>query len=146
MAEKAGADGLSKEERDAVKERAKELRAQAKAGKNREAGDKAVRDAIDAMPAEDKAIAEGFYAVVTEVAPELVPKTYYGMPGFANDDGKMVVFMQPAGKFKTRYSTIGFEDRANLDDGDVWPVAFAVRTWTPAITTHFAELVKRAVS
>lgn len=146
MAEKAGADGLSEEERDAVKERAKELRAQAKAGKNREAGDKAVRDAIAALSDDDKAIGEGFYAVVTEIAPELVPKTYYGMPGFANGDGKIVVFMQPAGKFKTRYSTIGFEDRANLDDGDVWPVAFAVRTWTPAVTAHFAELVKRAVS
>ncbi|MDH6181378.1 uncharacterized protein YdhG (YjbR/CyaY superfamily) [Microbacteriaceae bacterium SG_E_30_P1] len=139
-------DGLSEAEREAVKERAKELRAQAKAGKNREAGTKAVREAIDALGDSDKALAEGFFEVVGEVAPDLVPKTYYGMPGFANDAGKIVVFMQPAGKFGTRYSTIGFEDRANLDDGDVWPTAFAVTAWTPAVKKKFADLVTKAVS
>ena len=137
-------EGLSKEEREAVKDRAKELRAEAKAGRNREAGDKAIRDAIAEMEADDKAIAEGFYKVVTEVAPQLMPKTYYGMPAFANGDGKIVTFMQPAGKFKTRYATIGFEDRANLDDGDMWPIGFAVRTWTPAIEQRYAALVAAA--
>ena len=120
MAEKATSEGLSKEERDAVKQRAKELREQEKAGKNREAGLKSVLDAIAALEPEDRVLAEGLHKVVSEVAPELVPKTYYGMPGFANAEGKIVVFIQPAGKFKTRYSTVGFEDRAKLDDGDMW--------------------------
>ena len=145
MAKTEASAGLSEEEREAVKQRAKELREQEKAGKNRAAGDKAVRDAIAEMEPDDRVLAEGLYKVVTEVAPDLVPKTYYGMPGFANGDGKIVVFMQPAHKFKTRYATIGFEDRANLDDGDVWPVAFAVRNWTPAVERKFTELVRTAV-
>lgn len=146
MADKTTADGLTKEERDAVRQRAKELRAQAKAGKSREAGLKAVLEAIAALEPEDKVLAEGLHKVVTEVAPDLVPKTYYGMPGYANDEGKMVVFLQPARKFKTRYATIGFEDRANLDDGDMWPVGFAVRSWTPAVEERVTELVRAAVS
>ena len=144
MAEKT--DGLSQEEREAVKDRAKELRAEAKAGKNRAAGDKAIRDAIAELEGDDKALAEGFYRVVSDVAPQLMPKTYYGMPAFANGEGKVVVFMQPAGKFKTRYSTIGFEDRANLDDGDMWPIGFAVPRWTPAIEARLSELVAAAVA
>lgn len=143
MAEKS--DGLSASEREAVKQRAKELREQEKAGKSREAGTKSVLEAISALPAEDKALAEGFFKVVSESAPDLVPKTYYGMPGFANGEGKMVVFIQPASKFKTRYATIGFEDRAMLDDGDVWPIGFAVRKWTPEVEKKFAALVKTAV-
>ena len=139
-------EGLSQEEREAVKDRAKELRAEAKAGKNREAGDKAIREAIDELSSDDKAIAEGFYKVVTEVAPQLMPKTYYGMPAFANGEGKVVVFMQPAGKFKTRYATIGFEDRATLDDGDMWPIGFAVRSWTPAIERRLSDLIATAVA
>ena len=142
----AKSEGLSADEREAVKQRAKELRDQEKAGKNRAAGEKAVLDAIGALVPEDKALAEGFYKTVSEVAPDLVPKTYYGMPGFANGDGKIVVFMQPAQKFKTRYSTIGFEGPANLDDGDVWPVAFAAHTWTPVVEKKLRELVARAVS
>lgn len=144
MAEKT--EGLSQEEREAVKDRAKELRAEAKAGKNRAAGDKAIREAIAELDGDDKALAEGFYRVVSDVAPQLMPKTYYGMPAFANDEGKVVVFMQPAGKFKTRYATIGFEDRANLDDGDMWPIGFAVRTWTPAIEARLSKLVAAAVT
>lgn len=144
MAEKT--EGLSEFEREAVKDRAKELRAEAKAGKNRAAGEKAIREAIEAMSGDDRAIAEGFYKVVSEVAPQLMPKTYYGMPAFANGDGKVVTFMQPADKFKARYATIGFEDRANLDDGDMWAIGFAVRTWTPAIEQWYSELVASAVS
>ena len=142
----AKSEGLSAEERDAVKQRAKELREQEKAGKSRAAGEKAVLDAIAALEPDDKALAEGLYSAVSEVAPDLVPKTYYGMPGFANGDGKIVVFIQPAHKFRTRYSTIGFEDRANLDDGDLWPSAFAVINWTPEVDKKVRELVKRAVS
>ncbi|TFV80846.1 hypothetical protein E4V99_17180 [Microbacterium sp. dk485] len=145
MAKTDTSDGLSAQEREAVKQRAKELRAQEKAGKNRAAGEKAVLEAIAALEPEDKALAEGLHAVVSEVAPELVPKTYYGMPGYANDEGKIVVFIQPARKFGTRYATIGFEDRAHLDDGDLWPVGFAVRAWTPAVQAKVTELVGAAV-
>ncbi|GAA1061893.1 hypothetical protein [Agromyces bracchium] len=143
MAEKT--EGLSEFEREAVKDRAKELRAEAKAGKNRAAGEKVIREAIDAMEGGDREIGEGFYRVVSEVAPQLVPKTFYGMPAFANGEGKVVVFMQPSVKFKARYSTIGFEDRANLDDGEMWPTSFAVLTWTPAVEARLAELVAAAV-
>jgi len=146
MAEKATSEGLSKEERDAVKQRAKELREQEKAGKNREAGLKSVLDAIAALEPEDRVLAEGLHKVVSEVAPELVPKTYYGMPGFANAEGKIVVFIQPAGKFKTRYSTVGFEDRAKLDDGDMWATSFALVNWTPEVEKKLTALVKAATS
>ncbi|MFD6054202.1 iron chaperone [Agromyces sp. NPDC060279] len=139
------ASGLSAEERAAVKQRAKELREQEKAGKSRAAGEAAVREAIAALEPEDRELAEGLDRVVHEVAPELVPKTYYGMPGYANGEGKIVVFLQPAKKFKTRYATIGFEDRAKLDDGDLWPVGFAVRAWTAAVEREVTELVRRAV-
>ena len=145
MAKTDASGGLSKEERDAVKQRAKELREQEKAGKSRAAGEKAVLEAIAALEPADKVLAEGFYRVVMDVAPALVPKTYYGMPGFANADGKMVVFIQPAKKFGTRYATVGFEDRASLDDGDMWPVGFAVRAWTPPVEQAFIDLVRRAV-
>ncbi len=146
MARSDTTGGLSKEERDAVKQRAKELREQEKAGKNRAAGEKAVLEAIAGLEPGDKELAEGLHSVVTEVAPDLVPKTYYGMPGYANAAGKIVVFIQPAKKFKTRYATIGFEDKAALDEGDLWPVGFAVRTWTPAVQQKVTELVRRAVS
>ena len=145
MAKTESSAGLSEEEREAVKQRAKELREQEKAGKNRAAGEKAVLEAIDQMEPDDKVLAEGLHAVVAEVAPDLVPKTYYGMPGYANSEGKMVVFIQPARKFKTRYATLGFEDKATLDDGDMWSVGFAIRNWTPAVEQKVAELVRKAV-
>jgi len=146
MAKTDTSGGLSEEERDAVKQRAKELREQEKAGKNRAAGEKAVLEAIAQMEADDKLLAEGLHGVVNEVAPDLAPKTYYGMPGYANSDGKMVVFIQPAKKFKTRYATIGFEDTANLDDGDMWPIGFAIRNWTPAVEQKVTELVRKATT
>ena len=146
MAKTDTSGGLSAEERDAVKQRAKELRDQEKAGKNRAAGEKAVLDAIAQMEPDDKVLAEGLHEVVTKVAPDLVPKTYYGMPAYANAEGKIVVFIQAASKFKTRYATIGFEDRAALDDGDLWPIGFAVRSWTPVVEQRVTELVRKAVS
>lgn len=139
-------NGLSEAEREAVKQRAKELRAQEKAGKNRAAGEQAVQEAIDGLDDADRALAEGLRAVVTEVAAHLIPKTYYGMPAWANDEGKVVVFIQPAGKFHTRYATIGFEERARLDDGDMWATGFAVTAWTPAVEKRVRELVAKAVS
>jgi len=145
MAKTDASGGLSKEEREAVKQRAKELRDQEKAGKNRAAGEKAVLDAIALLEPDDKVLAEGLHKVVSDVAPHLVPKTYYGMPGYANDEGKMVLFIQAAKKFNTRYATIGFEDRATLDDGDMWPVAFAIRNWTPSVEQRITELVRKAV-
>jgi uncharacterized protein YdhG (YjbR/CyaY superfamily) len=146
MAGKTSPDGLSQEERDAVKERAKELRAQAKAGKSREAGTKQVLEAIGKLEGTDKALAEGFYKVVSETAPDLVPKTFYGFPAFANSDGKVVMFLQPASKFKTRYATINFDEPSHLDDGDMWPIGFAVLAWTPAVQKRVTDLVKKAVA
>jgi len=104
-----------------------------------------VLEAIAKLEPEDKVLAEGLYKVVSAVAPGLVPKTYYGMPGFADAAGKIVVFIQPSKKFKTRYSTIGFEGTANLDDGDLWATSFAVLTWTPAVEKKITELVRKAV-
>jgi uncharacterized protein YdhG (YjbR/CyaY superfamily) len=136
--------GLSKEERDAVKDRAKELREEAKAGKNREAGEKAVAKAIAGMPESDAAIAGRIHELVTEHAPQLTPKTWYGQPAYANKDGKVILFVQNAAKFKTRYSTLGFSEDAALDDGELWPTSFAVTTLTPAVEKTIAELILRA--
>jgi len=143
---KTASDGLSQEERDAVKQRAKELRDQAKAGKSREAGTKQVLEAIGKLEGTDKKIAEGLHKVVAEAAPDLVPKTFYGFPAYANAAGKVVVFTQPASKFKTRYATINFDEPARLDDGDFWPTGFAVLDWTPAVEKKITELVTTAVS
>ena len=142
MAEKAA--GLSKEERQAVKQRAAELRAQEKAGKSRVAGEQAVREAIAALPDNDRVLAEGIDRIVSEVAPQLVPRTWYGFPSYADDDGKIVVFFKAASKYTTRYSTLGFEEAAQLDDGDLWVTSFAVLALTPDTEKTIAEYVRRA--
>ncbi|MCQ9165852.1 MULTISPECIES: hypothetical protein [unclassified Arthrobacter] len=144
MAEKTA--GLSKEEREAVKQRAAELRAQEKAGKNRAAGEQAVREAIAALPEADRLLAEGIDRIVSEVAPHLVPKTWYGFPSYANDEGKVVVFFKAASKFTSRYATLGFEEAANLDDGDLWVTSFAVLALTPETEKKIAEYVRKAAS
>jgi uncharacterized protein YdhG (YjbR/CyaY superfamily) len=136
---------LSKEERDAVKERAKELREQAKAGKNRAAGEQQVQDAIAKMPELDASIAQRIHNIVAAIAPELSPKTWYGQPAYANAAGKVIAFFQSADKFKTRYSTLGFSEDAALDDGDMWPTSFAVTALTPAVEKAIRELILRAV-
>src|SRR5580698_2825643 len=118
-------DGFSAEERAAMKKRAAELRAEGKKGAKQADGLQAVLDRIAQMAPEDRALAERVHVTVTAAAPGLSPKTWYGMPAYANADGKIVVFFQDAGKFSYRYSTLGFQDAANLDDGDLWPVAFA---------------------
>jgi len=145
MAQKAS-ETLSDIEREAVKQRAKELREQAKAGKNREAGLTQIQEAIDKLDGLDKQIAEAFRELVFDVAPELMPRTFYGFVAFANADGKIVVFYQPASKFKTRYGTISFDDPAHLDDGDVWPVSYAVLAWNAEIEKKFRTLVTTAAS
>src|SRR5450755_1128449 len=143
---KAESDGFSAEERAAMKERAAELRAEGKKGAKRADGLQAVLDRIEQMAPEDRALAERVHVAVTTTAPELSPKTWYGMPAYANADGKVIVFFQNAGKFNYRYSTLGFQDAANLDDGDVWPVSYALKKWSPMVERKVAGLVKAAIS
>jgi uncharacterized protein YdhG (YjbR/CyaY superfamily) len=143
---KTESDGFSAEERAAMKERAAELRAEGKKGAKKADGLQAVLDRIAEMAPEDRVLAERVHMTVTAHAPELSPKTWYGMPAYANADGKVVVFFQDSGKFNYRYSTLGFQDAANLDDGDLWPVSYALQRWSPAVETKVVELVKVAVS
>jgi len=138
--------GFSAEERAAMKERAAELRAEGKKGAQKADGLQAVLDRIAELAPEDRALAERVHVTVTTAAPELSPKTWYGMPAYANSDGKVVVFFQDAGKFNYRYSTLGFQDAANLDDGDMWPVSYALTTWSPGVEKQVAELVQAAIS
>jgi uncharacterized protein YdhG (YjbR/CyaY superfamily) len=139
-------DGFSAEERAAMKKRAAELRAEGKKGAKKADGLQAVLDAIAEMAPEDRALAERVHVTVTATAPELMPKTWYGMPAYADADGKVVIFFQDSGKFKYRYSTLGFQESANLDDGDIWPVSYALAEWTPVVEKKVAELVKAAIS
>ena len=138
--------GFSAEERAAMKKRAAELRAEGKKGAKKADGLQAVLDSIAEMAPADRALAERVHVTVTATAPELSPKTWYGMPAYANADGKIVLFFQNAGKFNYRYSTQGFQDTANLDDGDVWPVTYALKKWSPTVEKKVAELVKTAIS
>jgi uncharacterized protein YdhG (YjbR/CyaY superfamily) len=142
----AGPGGFSAEERAAMKARAAELRAEGKKGAKKADGVEEVLDSIAKMAPEDRALAERVHVTVTAAAPELSPKTWYGMPAYANADGKIVVFFQNAGKFNYRYSTLGFQDAANLDDGDMWPVVYALKKWSPTVEKRVAGLVKAALS
>ena len=139
-------DGFSAEERPAMKERAAELRAEGKKGAKKADGLQAVLDRIAEMAPEDRALAERVHVAVTENAPELTPKTWYGMPAYTNAEGKVVVFFQDSGKFNYRYSTLGFQDAANLDDGDMWPASYALVKWSPVVEKKVVELVKAAIS
>ena len=139
-------EGFSAEERAAMKARTAELRAEGKKGAKKADGLQAVLDSIAKMAPEDRALAERVHVTVTETAPELSPKTWYGMPAYANADDKVVLFYQDSGKFNYRYSTLGFQDQANLDDGDLWPVAYALKAWSPEVQKQVEELVKAAVS
>jgi len=130
--------GFTAEEKAAMKARAREL-------KDKADGESAVHAAIAAMSPQDRAIAKGLHELIKATAPDLSPKTWYGMPAYAKD-GKIVCFFQPAQKFKTRYATLGFNDAANLDEGAMWPTAFALTELTAADEARIAELVKQAVS
>ena len=143
---KTQADGFSAAERAAMKKRAAELRAEGKQGAKKADGLQAVLDSIAEMTPADRALAERVHVTITAAAPQLSPKTWYGMPAYADADGKIVVFFQNAGKFGYRYSTLGFQDTANLDDGDAWPVTYALNKWTPAVAKKVAELVTAAIS
>jgi uncharacterized protein YdhG (YjbR/CyaY superfamily) len=140
------AGGFSPEERAAMKQRAAELRAEGKNGAKKADGLQAVLDAIAKMSEEDRAVAERVHVTVTAAASDLAPKTWYGMPAYANADGKVVVSFKNAGKFGQRYSTLEFQDSAHLDDGDLWPVGYAIVTWTPEVERKVAELVTAAIS
>ena len=139
-------DGFNAEERAAMKERSAELRAEGKKDTKKADGLQAVLDKIAEMAPADRALAERVHVTVTATAPELLPKTWYGMPAYANADGKVVVFFQDAGKFNYRYCTLGFQESANLDDGDMWPVSYALREWSPVVEKKVVELVKAAIS
>jgi uncharacterized protein YdhG (YjbR/CyaY superfamily) len=144
-AKKGKAQGFTAEERAAMKERAKELKAEERASKDRAAGERDVLAKIAEMPEPDRAMAERLHALVTASAPELSPKTWYGMPAYAKN-GKVVCFFQSADKFKSRYATLGFSDEANLDDGALWPTSFALKKLTAVEEKKIAALVKKAVS
>lgn len=141
----AKADGFTEQERAAMKERAQELKAEGRRSRSKADGEADLLAKVAEMPEADRVMAERIHAIVKEVAPELAPRTWYGMPAYAKD-GKVVCFFQGAAKFDTRYATFGFNDTANLDDGAMWPTAFALKELTPEGEKKIAELVKKAVS
>jgi uncharacterized protein YdhG (YjbR/CyaY superfamily) len=138
-ASKKSAQKFTAEERAAMRARAREL-------KSAEQGEEAVLAALEEMSAEDRALGERIHQIVKESAPDLTPKTWYGMPAYANKDGKVVCFFRNAEKFKERYAMLGFNDSAKLDDGNVWPIAFALKKLTAADEKAIRALVKKAVS
>jgi uncharacterized protein YdhG (YjbR/CyaY superfamily) len=137
-----GTKGFTVEERAAMRERAQELKAEAEKAD----GEKLLLAKIAEMPKADRAMAKRLHSVVKASAPELSPKTWYGMPAYANKDGKVVCFFQDAAKFKARYATFGFNDAANLDTGNMWPTSFALRKLTASEEKKIGALVKKAVS
>jgi uncharacterized protein YdhG (YjbR/CyaY superfamily) len=136
--------GFTAEERVAVKQRAAELRAEGRRGAKKADEWQAVLDSIARMAPDDRALAERVHATVTSAAPQLSPKTWYGMPAYADDSGKPVVYFQDAAKFKARYATLGFNDAATLDDGAMWPVSYALTAWSPAVERSVVALVRAA--
>jgi uncharacterized protein YdhG (YjbR/CyaY superfamily) len=140
-----GKGGLSQAEKDALKERIKEQKAEARRGRDRQAGERDLLDKVAEMPEPDKTMAERIHAIVTSTAPTLLPRTWYGMPAYANPDGKVVCFFTPASKFKERYASFGFNAEANLDEGNMWPTAFALTKLGQAEEERIADLVRKAV-
>jgi len=138
--------GFTDEEKAAMRNRAQELKAEARADKNKAEGESAVLAAIAAMPEPERAMARRLHAIIKDSAPGLSPKTWYGMPAYADKDGKVVCFFQSAKKFNTRYATFGFSDTANLDEGAMWPTSFALKELTAAEEARIGALVKKAVS
>ncbi len=139
-------NGFTDDEKAAMKARTQELKAEARADKDKAEGESAVLTAIAAMKEPERAMAKRLHAIIKASAPALSPKTWYGMPAYANKDGKVVCFFQAAQKFNTRYATLGFSDSANLDEGTLWPAAFALKELTPAAEARISALVKKAVS
>ena len=139
------AKGFTPEERAAMKERAQELKAEARANKNKADGEREVLAKIAEMQGSDRALAKRLHAIIKASAPALAPKTWYGMPAYAKD-GKVVCYFQDARKFKSRYATFGFSDEANLDEGALWPTSFALKKLTASEEAKIAALVKKSVS
>jgi uncharacterized protein YdhG (YjbR/CyaY superfamily) len=137
--------GFTAEERAAMKERAKELKAEARAQQDKAAGERDVLAKIGEMPEPDRAMAERLHALITASAPDLVPKTWYGMPAYAKD-GKVVCYFTAASKFNSRYATLGFNDDAHLDEGTMWPTSFALTELTAETEARIGALLKQAVS
>jgi uncharacterized protein YdhG (YjbR/CyaY superfamily) len=137
--------GFTAEEQAAMRERAQELKADARASKNRAAGESDLLAKIAEMPEPDRSMAARLHEIVTECAPDLMPKTWYGMPAYARD-GKIVCFFQSAAKFNARYATFGFNDTAHLDEGNMWPTSFALKALTAAEEARIVALVKKAVT
>ena len=138
--------GFSDEEKAAMKERAKELKAEERMNKNRAEGESAALAVIAALPEPDRSMGKRLHEIITASAPALSPKTWYGMPAYANAEGKVVCYFTPASKFKSRYATFGFNDDANLDEGVMWPTSFALKELTAAAEARIGALVKKAVS
>ena len=136
--------GWTAEEKAAMRERAREMKAEARANEDRAAGERDVLAKIAEMPAADRAMAERLHALIKDSAPSLSPRTWYGMPAYAKD-GKVLCFFTPAAKFKERYATFGFNATANLDEGNMWPTSFALTELTAKEEARIVELVKRAV-
>lgn len=143
---KSGSDGFSEAERSAMRARAQELKAQGRSGQKKADNEQAVLDTIAEMPDADRAIAERIHALVASNAPDLLPRTWYGMPAYGRADGKLICFFKAASKFDGRYAMLGFEDAAALDDGPMWPVVFAIVEWTPTVEKKVGSLVKTAVA
>ena len=143
---KKSAETFTKEEREAMRERARELKAEARRSASRADGERDLQEKIAEMPRADRALAKRIHEIVTKSAPGLLPKTWYGMPAYANDDGKVVCFFQSADKFKSRYATFGFNAEARLDEGSMWATSFALTKLTAADEKCIAALVKKAVS
>jgi uncharacterized protein YdhG (YjbR/CyaY superfamily) len=138
--------GFTDEERAAMKERARELKAEARRGRTKKDGEADVVAKIAEMQGSDRAMAERIHAIVKASAPDLSPRTWYGMPAYANNDGKVICYFTAADKFKERYATFGFNDKANLDEGNMWPTSFALKELTAVEEERIVALVKRAVS
>ncbi|MCS6993967.1 MAG: hypothetical protein N2117_13760 [Anaerolineales bacterium] len=142
---KAENTSFSSAEKAAMRERARELKAETRLNKDRAAGEAAVQAKIAEMPEPDRSMAARFHEIVSQNAPMLTPKTWYGMPAYANAEGKVVCFFQGAQKFGARYATLGFTDSAHLDEGELWPTSFALKEWTPAAEQIIVALLQKAV-
>lgn len=138
--------GFTADEKAAMKARALELKAEERASKNREEGEKALLAAISAMPEPDQSMAKRLHEIITATAPQLMPKTWYGMPAYANKDEKLICFFQAASKFNVRYATLGFQPDAKLDEGNMWATSFALLQLTSAEEEKIKALVKKAIS
>jgi uncharacterized protein YdhG (YjbR/CyaY superfamily) len=145
-AKKSISDSFSEAERSAMKARARELKAQGRSGQKKADNERAVLDTIAEMPGGDRVIAERIHAIVTSNAPDVLPRTWYGMPAYARTDGKLICFFKAASKFDGRYAMLGFEDAANLDEGPMWPVVFAIVEWNAAVEKKIVALVEAAVA